>query len=157
IQLGRNDIQAAQDRHDVADLMPHDQRGKDGKVNKRRRPSTGTIRSAAAIGYDIESQLSVWRFGSRVDFFFRRLPLPIGHDQLEVVNQPFNAAVSRRLVWKYGLIIGSNVDRSRRQILNSLTYDLEALGHFFHAHKEAGITIAFLSADDFEIKIFVSE
>src|ERR1700683_4851179 len=55
IQLRRDDIQAPQHRHHVADLMPNDQVREHREVDVRRRSGAGAIRHAGAVAYDIKA------------------------------------------------------------------------------------------------------
>ena len=43
VQLGRNHVQAAQHRHNVAERMPANQMRKNGEMDERRRSAAGTI------------------------------------------------------------------------------------------------------------------
>ena len=65
IQLRRDDVQAAQHRHHVADLVPYDQVREHREVDERRRPGARPVGHAAAVRHDVEAQLAVGRLDGR--------------------------------------------------------------------------------------------
>ena len=93
IQLRGNDVQAAQHGHHVAQLVAHDQVRKHREMNERRRPRPGAVGPVRAVGDDVETQFAVGRFRRPVHFLDRRRHAAIGHHQLEVMNQPFDALI----------------------------------------------------------------
>src|SRR5262245_66661521 len=74
IQLRRNDVQAAQYRHDIAELVPDDQIRKHCKMDVARRPGSRPVRDAAAVTHDVEPQFALGRLAGRADLLHRRPP-----------------------------------------------------------------------------------
>src|SRR5262249_51609162 len=105
---------------------------------------------AAAVGDDVEAQLPVGRLGGRVHLVGRRLPLPIGHDQLEVLDQSLDRAVYRQLVGQHHLAVDVHVDRAGRQVLDGGRDDVDALAHLLHAHQVAGQAVPLPGANHLE-------
>src|SRR5262249_11419541 len=150
VQLRRDDVQAAQHGHHVAELVPLDQVGEGGEEDERRRPGAGPVGGAAAVGDDVEPQLAVGRLGGAVDLVHRRLPLPVRHDELKVLDQALDRAVDRQLVGQHHLAVGVHVHRPRREVLDGRVDDLDTLPHLLHAHQVAGQAVALLGADHLE-------
>src|SRR4051812_14879873 len=67
IQLRRDDVQAPQHRHHVADLMAHHQIRKDREVDERRRSRPGSIRKPTTVADHVKTQLAVARLGAAID------------------------------------------------------------------------------------------
>src|SRR5205814_2157540 len=66
IEFRCDDIQAAQNRHDVTKLMSLDQVRESREVDVRWCSSPGAVRRAAAVGHDIKPKLAVGRLGAAV-------------------------------------------------------------------------------------------
>ena len=67
VELGGDDVQAPQDRHDVGDQVVLDDVREDLEVDERRRPGPGPPGGLAAVGDQVVAQLAVGAFDRRVD------------------------------------------------------------------------------------------
>src|SRR5262245_38670191 len=89
IQLGGDDVQASQDGHDVGEEMTLDHQREDGEVDERRRAGADAPGRLAAVGDQVIPELAIGGLDGRVELIPRRLEASVGHDQLEVLDQPF--------------------------------------------------------------------
>jgi len=126
-------------------------------MDERRRPSARAVGHAAAVGNHVITQFAIGRFNGRIYFLNRRMPLPIAHNQLEMMNQPFDAAINRQLIGHGHFAISIDVDWTGRQILDGLVNNFTAFEHLFHADEIARITIALTGTHDLEIEIAVGQ
>src|SRR5579883_2640472 len=126
-------------------------------MDERWRPGPGAIGHTAAVGNNIITQFAVGRFNGRVNFIDRRVPLPIGYNQLEMVDQTLDTSINRELIRHRDLAVGVHVHGAGWQVFDGLMNDLAAFEHFFHANEIASVAIAFAGTDDFEIEILICQ
>src|SRR5207302_1689649 len=93
VQLRRDNVDAPQHRDDIADHVPFNELWKDLIIDVARGARADAPGNALARADDVVAKLPAGRFDAVVDFAHRRFEAAVGHDQLEVMNQPFNAAV----------------------------------------------------------------
>ena len=123
------------------------------EVDERRRASAGPPSFRAAVAHHIKAEFAVGGFVRPVHFVHRRFEAAIPHEQFEVLNQPFDAAVRRRFVRDHHFAIGANIHGAARQVLNGCGDDVHRFEHLAHADEVAGQAIAAVAADDFERRL----
>ena len=146
IQLRRDDVQTAQHRHHVADLMPHDQVRKHREVDVRRRPGARPIRRRRCRRRPRKSPARRWAIR------WRRTPRPPAASTGGSASPARNAGSCSRCCDTPPSDPGRPPCRSTstltgpgRQILDDRVDDLQAFEHLLHAHQVAGIAIAFVA------------
>src|SRR5262249_40516007 len=95
--------------------------------------------AAGFIPYHGGPQLRLSRLGVAIDFAWRGLYAV--HDQLEVVHQVFDVGVDPML-WGQRYTAVVDLVRPRRQVLDRLLDDAQALLHFLHPYEVPVIHVA---------------
>ena len=157
VELCGDDIDAAQNGDDVAELVVADQVWEHGKVNKGRGSRAGAVGPGFRIANDIEPKFAVGRFCGGVDLFAGNGISAVWHNDLEVLNQPFDAAVDGWFGRQNHIAFHADIHASAGNVFNGLFDDLQAFEEFLHADEVAGIAVTASGADDVEIEIRVGE
>ena len=101
-----------------------------------------------AVADDVEAQFAVGRLGRGVDLVDRRRPAAVRHEQLEVLDQPLDAAIDRRLVRACTALLSTSTltgPAGRFSIACSMIFRLSQ--HLLHADEIAGVAVAVRGAD----------
>src|SRR5688572_23787136 len=112
IQLRRDHVDAAEDRDHIADHVAFHHLREALVVDVAARPRAGAPGAVVAVADDVISQLAVRALDTAVDFAPRGLEPAVGHDQLEVLDQAFDAAVDLFLWRQDVLAFGADVHRA---------------------------------------------
>src|SRR2546423_14132843 len=68
VAFAHNEVQTAEDGHDVAERTAGQKFGQDAEVHKRGRADFQPVRHTAALAVDIKSKLALRIFGSEINF-----------------------------------------------------------------------------------------
>ncbi len=140
IQLRRDDVQASEHRHHVAQRVAADQVREQGEVNERRRAAAGPVGHVAAVADEVEAELAVGRFDRRV----RSLR---SARRSRGCSSPVRSAGSAlRCVGYTSRLRPAGPSARRRSTLtgpagrfsSACAHDLQALAHLLHADAGSG-------------------
>jgi hypothetical protein len=157
VKLCGDDIDAAQYGDDVAELVVADQMGEHGEMNEGRRTGAGSVGAGFGVADDVEAEFSVGRFCGGVNLFPGDGISAVGHDDLEVLNQPLDAAVDGGLRWEHHIAFDADIHAAARNVFNGLFDNFQAFEEFLHADEITGIAVTSTRTDDVEIQIGVCE
>src|SRR3954469_1378050 len=118
IQLRRDDIDAAEDGDDVADHVAFDELWEDLVIDVARRAGADAPGDALAGADDVVAQLAAGGIDAVVDFALWGFEATVGHNQLEVMDESFDAAVDLVLGRQRFLSFGADVDGAAGDVVD---------------------------------------
>ena len=139
-------------------VWPRIKCGKQGEVDERRRPAAGPIGHVRCRRRPGKSPARRWALRSPRTLLRaarRSRGCVITSSKCEIV--PFDRRIHLLLVGQRRPLVDADVHRARRQVLDRLLDDLQALAHLGHPHQVAGEAIAGRGAADLEIEIGVGQ
>ena len=157
IEFSGDDIDAAEDCDDIAELVVTNEVWKHGEVDVGRRSGAGAVGAGFGVAHDVESEFTVGGFSGGVDLFAWDGVSTVGHDDFEVLNEPFDAAVDGGFCGENHIGFDADIHGSAWDIFNGLLDDFEAFEEFLHADEVASVAIATAGADDIEVEVGIGE
>src|SRR5580765_1157378 len=154
IALPADHVHHAECRHNIGDHVTFDHFVKRSHGDKARRAHADAVGPAAAVADDVEAQFAVAAFDREVSFTGGNMD-PF-HDDLEMMHQPFDAAVNFFFLRQDEARVFDPY-RPHRQVRQCLLDDLHALLDLTDAAKEPVVVITPTAHRHLEIEPVINQ